>query len=62
MTNENKYGPPPSAFIMCVCLCVGGGGGGGYKHTFCKLFCFQGYEEVKRFGASDLLNFTVGFQ
>lgn len=34
---------PSSHFIMCV-----GVVGGGYKHAFCKLSCFQGYEEVEK--------------
>ena len=37
-------------------------GGGGYKYAFCKLFCFQGYEEVKKFGEPDFLSIHCWFQ
>lgn len=53
MANENKYG------ALRPFYCVGGG---GYKHAFCKLVCFQEFEEVRKFAELDFLSVRSWFQ
>lgn len=49
MANEKKYGS------LRGLHCVWGVGVVVINMLFCKLLCFQGYEEMKKFGEPDFL-------